>query len=61
MRITVLTINIWNRSGPWEERRAMLRAGIEALNPDVIGMQEVMSDGTHTTGVRWASPWGRAR
>jgi endonuclease/exonuclease/phosphatase family metal-dependent hydrolase len=48
MRITVLTINIWNRSGPWEERRAMLRAGIEALNPDVIGMQEVMSDGTHT-------------
>lgn len=48
MRISILTINIWNRSGPWEQRLARLRAGIDALNPDVIGMQEVMSDGTHT-------------
>lgn len=48
MRISILTINIWNRSGPWEERRELLRAGIAALNPDIIGMQEVMSDGVHT-------------
>ncbi len=48
MRIKLLTINIWNRSGPWEARRELLRAGIEALSPDVIGVQEVMGDGTHT-------------
>ncbi|MBM4359331.1 MAG: endonuclease/exonuclease/phosphatase family protein [Deltaproteobacteria bacterium] len=48
MRIRVLSINIWNRSGPWDARLTLLRAGIEALAPDVIGMQEVMSDGTHS-------------
>lgn len=48
MRIRVLTINIWNRSGPWDARLALLRRGIAALAPDVIGMQEVMSDGTHS-------------
>jgi endonuclease/exonuclease/phosphatase family metal-dependent hydrolase len=48
LRIRVLTINIWNRSGPWESRLPLLRAGIEALAPDVIGVQEVMSDGTHS-------------
>lgn len=45
--ISVLTINIWNRSGPWERRFALLREGIAALEPDVIGLQEVLSDGTH--------------
>ncbi len=44
--LKVLTINIWNRHGPWDRRFPLLRAGIEALAPDVIGMQEVMSDGT---------------
>lgn len=45
-KLRVLTINIWNRQGPWEARARLLRAGIEALDPDVIGMQEVLSDGT---------------
>lgn len=45
-RLKVLTINIWNRNGPSDRRFPMLRAGIEALAPDVIGMQEVMSDGS---------------
>lgn len=44
-RLKVLTINMWNRQGPWDRRFPLLRAGIEALAPDVIGMQEVMSDG----------------
>lgn len=48
MRIKILTINIWNRSGPWEARRALLSEGVAALAPDLIGLQEVMSDGTHT-------------
>jgi endonuclease/exonuclease/phosphatase family metal-dependent hydrolase len=43
--LKVLTINIWNRNGPSDRRFPMLRDGIEKLAPDVIGMQEVMSDG----------------
>jgi endonuclease/exonuclease/phosphatase family metal-dependent hydrolase len=45
--LKVLSINIWNRQGPWDERFALLRRGIEALEPDLIGMQEVLSDGQH--------------
>lgn len=36
------TLNIWNRMGPWEERLVAIRAGLEALAPDVIGLQEVL-------------------
>jgi endonuclease/exonuclease/phosphatase family metal-dependent hydrolase len=46
--LKVLTINIWNRQGPWQERFALLREGIAALAPDVIGFQEVMSDGARS-------------
>ncbi len=43
--LRVLTINIWNEQGPWDERKRLLREGIEALSPDIIGMQEVISRG----------------
>jgi len=46
--LKVLTINIWNRQGAFEQRAKQLRAGIEQLAPDVIGLQEVMSDGVVT-------------
>lgn len=38
----VLTLNIWNRSGPWERRVELIRRGIAELAPDVIGLQEVL-------------------
>jgi endonuclease/exonuclease/phosphatase family metal-dependent hydrolase len=38
----VATLNIWNRSGPWTERRAAIHAGLKALSPDVVGLQEVV-------------------
>ncbi len=41
-RIRVLTINIWNRQGPWEKRLPLLREGIRALEPDLVGLQEVL-------------------
>ena len=40
--LRVATLNIWNRSGPWTERRAAIRAGLKAIQPDVIGLQEVV-------------------
>jgi endonuclease/exonuclease/phosphatase family metal-dependent hydrolase len=41
-RLRLLTINIWNRQGPWDKRLALLRAGVRALDPDLIGVQEVL-------------------
>src|SRR5229473_2382216 len=38
----IVTLNIWNRSGPWEERLVAIRAGVADLAPDVIGLQEVL-------------------
>ena len=41
-RIRVATLNIWNRMGPWEERLAAIRKEVERLQPDVLGLQEVL-------------------
>jgi endonuclease/exonuclease/phosphatase family metal-dependent hydrolase len=40
--LRVATLNIWNRFGPWEERLAAIRAGVGALSPDLLGLQEVV-------------------
>lgn len=42
MSLRVLTLNIWNRNAPWEERLRVIRAGIESYQPDLIGLQEVL-------------------
>jgi endonuclease/exonuclease/phosphatase family metal-dependent hydrolase len=36
------TLNIWNRSGPWEERLIAMREGLRKLAPDMLGLQEVL-------------------
>jgi endonuclease/exonuclease/phosphatase family metal-dependent hydrolase len=41
-RVSVLTLNIWNRQGPWDQRLELIRRGVRALNPDLIGLQEVI-------------------
>jgi endonuclease/exonuclease/phosphatase family metal-dependent hydrolase len=41
-RLKVLTLNIWNRQGPWEQRSRLIRRGFEELQPDLIGLQEVL-------------------
>ncbi len=40
--LRVATLNIWNRFGPWERRLAAIRAGVGALAPDLLGLQEVV-------------------
>jgi endonuclease/exonuclease/phosphatase family metal-dependent hydrolase len=42
-RLRVLTLNIWNRQGPWEERLRMIREGVRRLDPDLIGLQEIIA------------------
>jgi endonuclease/exonuclease/phosphatase family metal-dependent hydrolase len=40
--VRVATLNIWNRFGPWPERFAAIRAGVGAIAPDLLGLQEVL-------------------
>jgi endonuclease/exonuclease/phosphatase family metal-dependent hydrolase len=40
--LNVATLNIWNRSGPWPERLALIRRELEALGAPIVGLQEVM-------------------
>jgi endonuclease/exonuclease/phosphatase family metal-dependent hydrolase len=40
--LRVLTLNIWNRCGPWEERLHAIRANLAELAADVVGLQEVL-------------------
>ncbi len=39
---TVLSLNIWNRGEPWEQRRELIREGLRELSPDVVTLQEVL-------------------
>ena len=40
--VKVLTLNLWHDSGPYPARRALVRAWITELDPDVIGFQEAL-------------------
>jgi endonuclease/exonuclease/phosphatase family metal-dependent hydrolase len=40
--VSVLTLNLWHDSGPYPARRDLVRAWIAQLDPDVIGLQEVL-------------------
>lgn len=41
-RVRVMTLNIWNDEGPWPQRARLIREGIDKLDPDLIGFQEVL-------------------
>jgi endonuclease/exonuclease/phosphatase family metal-dependent hydrolase len=40
--IRVMSLNIWNNEGPWPQRVRLIREGIDKLDPDLIGFQEVL-------------------
>jgi endonuclease/exonuclease/phosphatase family metal-dependent hydrolase len=44
MRLTVLTLNLWNVSAPLAPRMAAFVAGLKMLRPDVVCLQEVADD-----------------
>jgi endonuclease/exonuclease/phosphatase family metal-dependent hydrolase len=41
----IVTLNIWNRQGPWAERLPLIREGLRALDADAIALQEVLGLG----------------
>ena len=42
MTLRVLTLNLWNDSGPWDARQERVREWIDRLTPDVISFQEAL-------------------
>ncbi|AKT39064.1 endonuclease/exonuclease/phosphatase family protein [Chondromyces crocatus] len=66
-RLRVVTLNIWSRRGPWTERLRLIRAELQTLNPDLVGLQEVIShpDGSQAheiaAGLGYAVAFGRAQ
>ena len=40
--LSILTLNCWNVSSPYEERMGLLRRTVDALQPDLIGLQEIV-------------------
>lgn len=40
--LRIATLNIWNKSGPWIDRLALIRRELERLQPAVLGLQEVL-------------------
>jgi endonuclease/exonuclease/phosphatase family metal-dependent hydrolase len=56
MKLTVVTLNIWNRSGEWERRRELISAGLARLAPDVIALQEVLASAGATQAHEVAPP-----
>jgi endonuclease/exonuclease/phosphatase family metal-dependent hydrolase len=59
------TLNIWSRFGPWEERLAAIRKGLETHAPDILGMQEVLcfpdfDQAKLVAGDKYEVAWGKA-
>ena len=40
--LRVATINVWNKAGPWLARLPLIRRELARLQPDVVGLQEVL-------------------
>jgi hypothetical protein len=60
--LRVLTWNAWGRFGPWEARETALIRTLEALQPDVIALQECWLDrGGGTQAARLAKALGFRR
>jgi endonuclease/exonuclease/phosphatase family metal-dependent hydrolase len=38
----VLTLNVWNKQGPYAERLPLLRRALAALDADIVGLQEIL-------------------
>ncbi|WP_439545723.1 endonuclease/exonuclease/phosphatase family protein [Sandarakinorhabdus sp.] len=56
--IRVVTLNSWKDEGDWPARMALIAAGLAALDPDIICLQEVYVGGGRDTGVVLAARTG---
>jgi endonuclease/exonuclease/phosphatase family metal-dependent hydrolase len=48
-----MTLNIWNLSGPWRQRREEIVAWLDLVRPDVVCLQEVVQSPEGKNQARW--------
>ena len=48
-----MTLNIWNLSGPWRERRVEIAEWIRRLAPDIVCLQEIVENTDGQNQARW--------
>ena len=48
-----MTLNIWNLSGPWRQRRDEIVAWLRLVQPDVVCLQEVLESPDGRNQARW--------
>ena len=51
--LRVMTLNLWNLSGGWRDRRVEVVAWLELLQPDLVCVQEVIEDAQGRNTARW--------
>jgi endonuclease/exonuclease/phosphatase family metal-dependent hydrolase len=58
-RLSILTLNTWNREGDYKRRKPLIRSWIERLQPDLIGFQEIEQEQTSKllTGFDYRFEW----
>lgn len=47
MTLKALTLNLWNDEAPWPQRARALRQWLDRLDPDLVGLQEVLRVGEY--------------
>ena len=58
--LRVLTLNIWNLSGPWRDRRSEIVAWLGHIDADIVCLQEIVDDGARCTAQWLADAAGYA-
>jgi endonuclease/exonuclease/phosphatase family metal-dependent hydrolase len=63
--LRVVTLNIWNLSGPWRDRRREIVTWLDRLAPDIVCLQEVVEHPDGRNQAAWlaetaSGPWHAA-
>jgi endonuclease/exonuclease/phosphatase family metal-dependent hydrolase len=51
--LRVVTLNVWNLDGPWRQRRVELVAWLQALEPDIVCLQEIIETADGRNQAQW--------
>jgi endonuclease/exonuclease/phosphatase family metal-dependent hydrolase len=57
-RVRIATWNLWGRYGPWEERLPVIVENLLAIDADILALQEVWEEGTHSQAHELADALG---
>jgi endonuclease/exonuclease/phosphatase family metal-dependent hydrolase len=56
----VLTLNIWNMTGPWRQRRDEIVVWLNRLEPDIVCLQEVIENPDGRNQAQWLADAAKA-